>query len=483
MSAKFKGAFCEAKITKVEKLVKCKLTYKNASNESITLNESQLKQQNGQPLGLNDFKIGSIVYVAKNNDNSNLQPAILNKVLDQSVYTVIFNDGDEKTMKRSFIRFKGEKHYLESETLNNAPLNNPEHFLFPIKQKEEENANTEIVVKSNANNENEMSNDESNEDNCSVSSDECSPEERDRFVAQLYKFMDDRGTPMNKIPSINKTDLDLYKLFNAVKKMGGFNKVTKQRSWSDVYKKLNLPNPSNSQNILNLKSAYERYLQPYEEISRKLGGNMIDYSAGSSTSKRTSTINSADTQSRTNQLFKRQVITPSNTSLTSNQKKKQTKPKNNNTNSTIVAASSPATTTSTVEISEQNLDILGTKEPTIESLSLNNDEHQQNQAQNEELTLFSMVQNLNENYKKAKKEKLEKKENNEEEKADTAATNDDSSKSQQQTVVKKPKGRQPNKITVKSNSQDNKATALKSENLSDNNEEMDEESEGKLINT
>jgi hypothetical protein len=418
--------------------------------------------------------------VAKNNDSSNLQPAILNKVLDQSVYTVIFNDGDQKTMKRSFIRFKGEKHYLDSETLNNAPLNNPEHFLFPIKQKEGENVTTETGVKSN-NNENEVSNDEANEDNCSVSSDECLPEERDRFVAQLYKFMDDRGTPMNKIPSINKTDLDLYKLFNAVKKMGGFNKVTKQRSWSDVYKKLNLPNPGNSQYILNLKSAYERYLQPYEEISRKLGGNMIDYSAGSSTSKRTSTLNSADTQSRTNQLFKRQVITPSNASVASNQKKKQAKQKTNSSNSALVAASSPATTTSTIEINEQNLDILGTKEPTIESLSLNNDDNQQNQTQNEELTLFSMVQNLNENYKKAKKEKLEKKDNNEEEKVGVTTVNDELSKSQHQTVVKKPKGRQPNRITAKSNSQDNKTTAIKTESLSDNNDEMDEELEGKLI--
>lgn len=35
-----------------------------------------------------------------------LQPATLNKVIDQSVYTVVFNDGDEKTLKRSFIRFK-----------------------------------------------------------------------------------------------------------------------------------------------------------------------------------------------------------------------------------------------------------------------------------------------------------------------------------------------------------------------------------------
>lgn len=38
-------------------------------------------------------------------------------------------------------------------------------------------------------------------------------EEKDHFVAQLYKFMDDRGTPINKGPTINNRDVDLYKLF------------------------------------------------------------------------------------------------------------------------------------------------------------------------------------------------------------------------------------------------------------------------------
>jgi len=69
----------------------------------------------------------------KSHPDSTPQLAVLNKIIDQSSYTVIFNDGDEKTVRRSFIRFKGERHYLNSETLDNAPLNNPEHFLQPIK--------------------------------------------------------------------------------------------------------------------------------------------------------------------------------------------------------------------------------------------------------------------------------------------------------------------------------------------------------------
>lgn len=64
------------------------------------------------------------------------------------------------------------------------------------------------------------------EDESTSSSDDEQSEQKDRFVAQLYKFMDDRDTPMNKVPSIGNIDLDLYKLFMIVKKMGGYNRVS-----------------------------------------------------------------------------------------------------------------------------------------------------------------------------------------------------------------------------------------------------------------
>lgn len=103
-------------------------------------------------------------------------------------------------------------------------------------------------------------NDEDDSSDCdSDSSDDYPPEEKDRFVAQLYKFMDDRGTPMNRVPAVNKVDLDLHKFFIVVRKFGGFNKVSKQRKWAEVYKKLALPD-MNSANVSNLKSAYERYI-------------------------------------------------------------------------------------------------------------------------------------------------------------------------------------------------------------------------------
>ena len=61
---------------------------------------------------------------------------------------------------------------------------------------------------------------------CTQSSDDEPSEEKDRFVAQLYKFMDDRGTPINKAPLIANRDLNLYRLFRLVQNLGGYNKVT-----------------------------------------------------------------------------------------------------------------------------------------------------------------------------------------------------------------------------------------------------------------
>lgn len=86
------------------------------------------------------------------------------------------------------------------------------------------------------------------------SDDEEAREEKDHFVAQLYKFMDDRGTPINKAPAVNNRDLDLYRLFNAVHKLGGFNRVTNQTAWKSVARKLMLA-PS-SANLV--KQAYKK---------------------------------------------------------------------------------------------------------------------------------------------------------------------------------------------------------------------------------
>jgi len=38
-------------------------------------------------------------------------------------------------------------------------------------------------------------------------------EDKDQFVAKLYTFMEDCGSPINNAPAIYDEDLDLHKLF------------------------------------------------------------------------------------------------------------------------------------------------------------------------------------------------------------------------------------------------------------------------------
>ena len=87
-------------------------------------------------------------------------------------------------------------------------------------------------------------------------SDEETREEKDHFVAQLYKFMDDRGTPINKAPAVNSRDIDLYRLFNMVHKQGGFNRVTNQNGWKVITQKMLLGKTNSSANMV--KQAYKK---------------------------------------------------------------------------------------------------------------------------------------------------------------------------------------------------------------------------------
>lgn len=108
----------------------------------------------------------------------------------------------------------------------------------------------------------------------SDSSDDEPTEEKDHFVAQLYKYMDDRGTPLNKGPSIVNKDVDLYRLYRAVQKLSGYNRVTSQNQWKQIATRLGFVPITNSiQNLV--KQAYKKFLLPFEEFDRKLGCTMV----------------------------------------------------------------------------------------------------------------------------------------------------------------------------------------------------------------
>ncbi|XP_074092004.1 AT-rich interactive domain-containing protein 4A isoform X1 [Macrotis lagotis] len=386
VSAKYRGAFCEAKIKTVKRLVKVKVILKQ-DNSTQLVQDDQVK---------GPLRVGAIVET-KTSDGS-FQEAIISKLTDASWYTVVFDDGDERTLRRTSLCLKGERHFAESETLDQLPLTNPEHFGTPVigkksnrgrrsslpvteDEKEEESSeeededkrrlndellgkvvsvnstsektewypalvispscNDDIMVKkdqclvrsfadskfysvarkdikevdilslpeselstkpglqkasiflktkvvpdnwkmdiseileSSSSDDEEGANEESDEEKDKENAkeeeempeEELDPEERDNFLQQLYKFMEDRGTPINKPPVLGYKDLNLFKLFRLVYHQGGCDNIDSGAVWKQIYMDLGIP-ILNSAASYNVKTAYRKYLYGFEEYCR-----------------------------------------------------------------------------------------------------------------------------------------------------------------------------------------------------------------------
>ena len=119
--------------------------------------------------------------------------------------------------------------------------------------------------------------------------DEQTTEEKDHLVAELYKHMEDKGSPINHTPAINgqgklfllarlfillldliifqmlcspqcsndiKTksflaDVDLYKLYRVVDRLGGHTRVTNKNLWKQVGRKLGFENTWSINQVYN----------------------------------------------------------------------------------------------------------------------------------------------------------------------------------------------------------------------------------------
>ncbi|KAF6017436.1 ARID4A [Bugula neritina] len=121
VSAKYKGAFCEAKIKRCQKSVKCKVAPRDGGPQ-ISVTDDAVQ---------GDLKIGGPVKV-RQPDSGQIIDGNISRIIDSSIYTVVFDDGDVATLKRTQICLKGDKHYMEGDTLDKLPLTNPEHFSTPV---------------------------------------------------------------------------------------------------------------------------------------------------------------------------------------------------------------------------------------------------------------------------------------------------------------------------------------------------------------
>uniref|UniRef100_A0A0N5A9M5 Tudor domain-containing protein n=1 Tax=Syphacia muris TaxID=451379 RepID=A0A0N5A9M5_9BILA len=120
VSAKFKGAFCEAKIKRFSKSVKCKVLSKEPPYSTVFVDHSQIE-------GI--LEVNQIVDVTVGKDSFK---AVIQHVKDNSMYTVVFNDGDERQLRRTQLCIKGAKHFDDSANLDTMPLYNPEAFSSPV---------------------------------------------------------------------------------------------------------------------------------------------------------------------------------------------------------------------------------------------------------------------------------------------------------------------------------------------------------------
>lgn len=86
---------------------------------------------------------------------------------------------------------------------------------------------------------------------------------KERFVPELYDFMERIGQPILKMPSLGYQELDLHRLFHAVITRGGMDEVTRKQEWKLVYQDLEIPTMSTSASY-NTRTNYKKYLYLYE---------------------------------------------------------------------------------------------------------------------------------------------------------------------------------------------------------------------------
>ncbi|XP_023223932.1 LOW QUALITY PROTEIN: AT-rich interactive domain-containing protein 3A-like [Centruroides vittatus] len=92
---------------------------------------------------------------------------------------------------------------------------------------------------------------------------------RKEFLDDLFNFMQQRGTPVNRIPIMAKQVLDLYELYRLVVARGGLVEVINKKIWREITKGLNLPSSITSA-AFTLRTQYMKYLYPYECEKEKL---------------------------------------------------------------------------------------------------------------------------------------------------------------------------------------------------------------------
>ncbi|MBN3280592.1 ARI5B protein, partial [Polyodon spathula] len=91
---------------------------------------------------------------------------------------------------------------------------------------------------------------------------ECKADEQ-AFLVALYKYMKERKTPIERIPYLGFKQINLWTMFQAAQKLGGYELITARRQWKSVYDELG-GNPGSTSAATCTRRHYERLILPYE---------------------------------------------------------------------------------------------------------------------------------------------------------------------------------------------------------------------------
>ncbi|XP_030641573.1 AT-rich interactive domain-containing protein 5B [Chanos chanos] len=98
------------------------------------------------------------------------------------------------------------------------------------------------------------------------SAEECGTEEQ-AFLVALYKYMKERKTPIERIPYLGFKQINLWTMFQAAQKLGGYEMITAHRQWKHVYDELG-GNPGSTSAATCTRRHYEKLLLPYERHTK-----------------------------------------------------------------------------------------------------------------------------------------------------------------------------------------------------------------------
>ncbi|KAJ8372693.1 hypothetical protein AAFF_G00280220 [Aldrovandia affinis] len=89
--------------------------------------------------------------------------------------------------------------------------------------------------------------------------------EEQAFLVALYKYMKERKTPIERIPYLGFKQINLWTMFQAALKLGGYELITARRQWKSVYDELG-GNPGSTSAATCTRRHYERLILPYERF-------------------------------------------------------------------------------------------------------------------------------------------------------------------------------------------------------------------------